>query len=46
LIAYDELGRVVERAINGAANTVTWTFDALGSHDGRDEPARHVHLHV
>jgi RHS repeat-associated protein len=27
---YDELGRVTERAINGAANTVTWTFDALG----------------
>jgi RHS repeat-associated protein len=27
---YDELGRVVTRAINGAANTVTWAFDALG----------------
>ena len=27
---YDELGRVVERSINGTANTVTWTFDALG----------------
>jgi YD repeat-containing protein len=28
--AYDALGRVVERAINGSANTVTWAFDALG----------------
>jgi YD repeat-containing protein len=27
---YDELGRVTTRAINGAANPVTWTFDALG----------------
>jgi RHS repeat-associated protein len=27
---YDELGRVTTRAINGAANTVAWTFDALG----------------
>ena len=27
---YDELGRVVSRAIDGAANPVTWTFDALG----------------
>lgn len=26
----DELGRVVTRAINGSANTVTWAFDALG----------------
>jgi RHS repeat-associated protein len=27
---YDELGRVSVRAINGATNTVSWTFDALG----------------
>jgi RHS repeat-associated protein len=27
---YDELGRVTTRAINGAANTATWTFDTLG----------------
>jgi len=27
---YDELGRVVERSINGSANTVTWAYDALG----------------
>ena len=27
---YDELGRVVTRAINGSANTVAWAFDALG----------------
>jgi RHS repeat-associated protein len=28
--AYDELGRVVSRAINGAANTTTQVYDALG----------------
>jgi YD repeat-containing protein len=27
---YDELGRVVQRTINGSANQVDWTFDALG----------------
>jgi YD repeat-containing protein len=27
---YDELGRVVERAVNGAANAVAWQFDTLG----------------
>ena len=27
---YDELGRVIQRAINGSANQVDWTFDALG----------------
>jgi RHS repeat-associated protein len=27
---YDELGRVVSRAINGAANTTTQVYDALG----------------
>ena len=27
---YDVLGRVTTRAINGSANTATWTFDALG----------------
>lgn len=27
---YDELGRVVSRAINGAANTTTRVYDALG----------------
>ena len=27
---YDALGRVVNRTINGAANSVTWAFDALG----------------
>jgi len=27
---YDELGRVVSRAINGAANTMTQLYDALG----------------
>jgi YD repeat-containing protein len=27
---YDELGRVIQRAINGSANQVEWTFDALG----------------
>jgi RHS repeat-associated protein len=27
---YDELGRVTNRSINGTANPVTWTFDALG----------------
>jgi RHS repeat-associated protein len=27
---YDELGRIATRAINGAANTVSWTFDTLG----------------
>ena len=32
---YDELGRVTTRAINGSANTVTWTFDALGTCDER-----------
>ncbi|HEU4691006.1 MAG TPA: RHS repeat-associated core domain-containing protein, partial [Vicinamibacterales bacterium] len=28
--AYDELGRATMRSINGSANSVTWTFDALG----------------
>jgi RHS repeat-associated protein len=27
---YDQLGRITGRAVNGTANTVTWTFDALG----------------
>ncbi|MCC7124014.1 MAG: RHS repeat protein [Acidobacteria bacterium] len=27
---YDQLGRVVTRAINGSANSVTWACDALG----------------
>lgn len=27
---YDELGRVLTRTINGSANSVTWSFDALG----------------
>ena len=27
---YDELGRVTTRTINGGANSVTWSFDALG----------------
>lgn len=28
--AYDELGRVIDRSINGAANDSSWTFDSLG----------------
>jgi RHS repeat-associated protein len=28
--AYDELGRATTRTINGSANSVTWSFDALG----------------
>jgi YD repeat-containing protein len=28
--AYDELGRVVERSINGSANELTYIYDALG----------------
>ncbi len=28
--AYDELGRVTNRKINGSANSETWTFDSLG----------------
>jgi RHS repeat-associated protein len=28
--AYDQLGRVTTRAINGVTNTATWTFDTLG----------------
>jgi RHS repeat-associated protein len=28
--SYDELGRVIQRTINGTANQVDWTFDALG----------------
>lgn len=28
--SYDELGRVTQRTINGSANQVDWTFDALG----------------
>jgi RHS repeat-associated protein len=27
---YDELGRVIQRTLNGSANQVDWTFDALG----------------
>ncbi len=26
---YDELGRVINRSINGAANPITWSFDTL-----------------
>jgi RHS repeat-associated protein len=28
--AYDQLGRVTNRSINGAANSENWTFDSLG----------------
>jgi RHS repeat-associated protein len=28
--AYDQLGRITNRSINGAANSETWTFDSLG----------------
>jgi RHS repeat-associated protein len=28
--SYDQLGRVTNRSINGAANSETWTFDSLG----------------
>src|SRR6266513_1747022 len=28
--AYDQLGRVTNRSINGTANSETWTFDSLG----------------
>jgi len=28
--SYDQLGRVIQRTINGSANEVDWTFDALG----------------
>jgi RHS repeat-associated protein len=28
--AYDQLGRVTNRSVNGAANSETWTFDSLG----------------
>lgn len=28
--AYDELGRVSNRSINGAANSESWSFDSLG----------------
>ena len=35
---YDELGRVSERAINGAANTVTLGYDALGRLDDVTNP--------
>jgi RHS repeat-associated protein len=28
--AYDQLGRVTNRSVNGAANSETWTFDTLG----------------
>jgi RHS repeat-associated protein len=27
---YDQLGRVTNRSVNGAANSETWTFDSLG----------------
>jgi RHS repeat-associated protein len=27
---YDQLGRVANRSVNGAANSETWTFDSLG----------------
>jgi RHS repeat-associated protein len=27
---YDQLGRITNRSINGAANSETWTFDSLG----------------
>jgi RHS repeat-associated protein len=28
--SYDQLGRVTNRSVNGAANSETWTFDSLG----------------
>ena len=28
--SYDQLGRVIQRTINGTANQVDWTFDSLG----------------
>jgi RHS repeat-associated protein len=28
--AYDQLGRVTNRSVNGTANSETWTFDSLG----------------
>ena len=27
---YDELGRIIQRTVNGTSNQVDWTFDALG----------------
>lgn len=33
---YDELGRVIQRTINGSANEVDWTFDALGRVTGEE----------
>ena len=29
-LGYDQLGRVTNRSVNGAANSETWTFDSLG----------------
>lgn len=29
-LGYDQLGRVVNRSINGAANAASWVFDSLG----------------
>ena len=31
---YDELGRVINRSINGAANSQSWAFDSLGRLSG------------
>ena len=33
---YDQLGRVIRRTINGSANQVDWTFDALGRVTGEE----------
>ena len=43
-LGYDQLGRVVSRAINGVAESVA--FDTFGRLRGRDQPARHLQLLV
>ena len=35
---YDELGRVIQRTIDGSANEVDWTFDALGRVTTEENP--------
>ena len=43
---YDELGRVIQRTINGSGNQVDWDFDALGRVISRGESAWRIHLHL
>ena len=45
-LGYDQLGRITNRSINGAANSETWTFDSLGRVSTDVNKLGHVHQHL